>query len=99
MELFGDELKSLRETIDFEPKSAEDFVSNLDVVDRMNEGFDRLESKLLAIENVYGIMAEIPIPVAADDRNALKALKVLLLCAVYKLFRLKTNAELHAKKK
>ena len=30
---------------------------------------------LEAIENVYGIMAEIPIPVSADDRASLKALK------------------------
>ena len=74
MEHFGEGLKALRETIDFEPKTAEDFVSNVDVVDRMNEGFDRLETELLAIENVYGIMAEIPIPVAADDRNALKVI-------------------------
>ncbi len=75
MERFAEDARELRETIDFEPKSSEDYVRNADVVERIHAKFDALESELEAIENVYGIMAEIPIPVSADDRASLKALK------------------------
>ena len=47
----------------------------MDIVDRMNDSFDALENKLLAIENVYSIMNEIPIPISADDKSSLKGLK------------------------
>ena len=47
----------------------------MDIVDRMNDKYDELENKLLAIENVYSIMNEIPIPISADDKSSLKSLK------------------------
>ncbi len=78
MERFVEEARDLRETIEFEPKSSEDFVRNADVVDRINARFDALETELQAIENVYGIMAEIPVPVSSDDRASLKALKATM---------------------
>ena len=78
MERFVEEARELRETIEFEPKSSEDYVRNSDVVERMNARFDQLESELQAIENVYAIMAEIPVPVSSDDRASLKALKATM---------------------
>ena len=48
----------------------------MDIVDRMNDSFDALENKLLAIENVYSIMNEIPIPISTDDKSSLKGLKI-----------------------
>ena len=75
MEEFSDEYKVLKEMIDFEPKSTEDYVENMDIVERMNEKFDVLESKLMSIDNVYAIMREIPIPISSDDKNSLKGLK------------------------
>ena len=48
----------------------------MDIVARMNDSFDALENKLLAIENVYSIMNEIPIPISADDKSSLKGLKI-----------------------
>ncbi len=78
MEDFGEDAKALKELIEFEPKTTEDYVGNMDVVERMNDGFDALEYKLLAIENVYTIMTEIPIPISADDKSSLKGLKALM---------------------
>ncbi len=75
MERFVEESRQLRETIEGEPKSSDDYVANMDIVDRINDKFDELEGELEAIDKVYAIMAEIPIPVSADDRASLKALK------------------------
>lgn len=75
MEAFSVEARELKDLIEFEPKMTEDYVRNMDIVQKMNDKFDRLEYKLLSIENVYGIMNEIPIPVSNDDKSALKGLK------------------------
>ena len=57
----------------------------MDIVDRMNDSFDALESKLLAIENVYSIMSEIPIPISADDKSSLKGLKAQMNALAQKI--------------
>ena len=75
MEEFGNASRKLRESIEFEPKTTEEFVANMNIVEKMNEAFDILEGRLLSIENVYGIMNEIPIPISPDDKNSLKSLK------------------------
>jgi hypothetical protein len=102
MEDFGEDAKALKDKIEFEPKSTEDYVVNMDVVDKMNESFDALEYKLLAIENVYSIMNEIPIPISADDKSSLKGLKALMNSLAQKIQeRIKVQAEVlpHFRKK
>jgi hypothetical protein len=78
MDDFSEDAKTLKDLIEYEPKSTEDYVANMDVVERLNERFDLLESKLLAIENVYAIMREIPLPISGDDSSALKNLRTLI---------------------
>lgn len=78
MEEFNLLSRKLGECIDFEPKTAEEFVKNMDLVQKMNHDFDILEKRLMSIENVYEIMNEIPIPISADDKNALKSLKTTI---------------------
>ena len=75
MEEFNDTARALKDIIEFEPKTTDDYVDNFDIEERMNALFDQLEMKLEGIDNVYAIMAEIPIPIANDDKSALKSLK------------------------
>ena len=94
MEEFSEEYKVLKEMIDFEPKSTEDYVGNMDIVERMNEKFDILESKLMSIDNVYAIMREIPIPISSDDKNSLKGLKASMNTLAQKIQeRIKLQAD------
>ena len=67
--------KSLKDMIDFELKTSEDYVNNMDIKEKLAQRFNQLQSKLEAIENVYLIMKNIPVPVSTEDKNSLKNLK------------------------
>ena len=75
MESFNEDCKSLKEIIDFEFKTADDYVNNMDIKEKMQQRFEQLKQKLEAIENVYQIMKNIPVPVSTEDKNSLKNLK------------------------
>ena len=75
MENFNEDCKSLKDIIDFEFKTADDYVNNMDIKEKMQLRFEQLEQKLEAIENVYQIMKNIPVPVSTEDKNSLKNLK------------------------
>ena len=75
MENFNEDCKSLKDIIDFEFKTADDYVNNMDIKEKMQQRFEQLEQKLEAIENVYQIMKNIPVPVSTEDKNSLKNLK------------------------
>jgi hypothetical protein len=75
MENFNEECKSLKDMIDFELKTSEDFVNNMDIKEKMSSRFEQLKTKLEGIENVYLIMKNIPVPVSTEDKNSLKNLK------------------------
>ena len=75
MENFNDDCKNLKDIIDFEFKTADDYVNNMDIKEKMQQRFEQLEQKLEAIENVYQIMKNIPVPVSTEDKNSLKNLK------------------------
>ena len=47
----------------------------MDIKEKMQLRFEQLEQKLEAIENVYQIMKNIPVPVSTEDKNSLKNLK------------------------
>ena len=61
--------------IDFELKTSEDYVDNMNIKEKLQARFAQLQSKLEAIENVYLIMKNIPVPVSTEDKNSLKNLK------------------------
>ena len=75
MENFNIDCKSLKEKLDFELKTCEDYVNNMDIKEKLKLRFNQLQSKLEAIENVYLIMKNIPVPVSTEDKNSLKNLK------------------------
>ena len=75
MENFNEDCKSLKDMIDFELKTSEDYVNNMDIKEKLAQRFNQLQSKLEAIENVYLIMKNIPVPVSTEDKNSLKNLK------------------------
>lgn len=75
MEQFNEDCKLLKDMIDFELKTSEDYVNNMDIKDKLRARFAQLQSKLEAIENVYLIMKNIPVPVSTEDKNSLKNLK------------------------
>ena len=75
MENFNEDCKSLKDIIDFEFKTADDYVNNMDIKEKLAQRFNQLQSKLEAIENVYLIMKNIPVPVSTEDKNSLKNLK------------------------
>ncbi len=85
MERFSESARHLRELTDFEPKTSADFVSHMDLAARLRQGLGQLEAQLASIERVYAIMAEIPVPVAADDRAALKQLRTTLASLAAKI--------------
>ena len=58
--------------IDFELKTSEDYVDNMNIKEKLQARFAQLQSKLEAIENVYLIMKNIPVPVSTEDKNSLK---------------------------
>ncbi len=75
MEHFNEECKSLKDMIDFELKTSEDYVDNMDIKEKLQLRFQQLKAKLESIENVYLIMKNIPVPVSTEDKNSLKNLK------------------------
>ena len=75
MDNFNEDCKSIKELIDFELKTTEDYVNNMDIAQRLMDRYHALESKLEGIENVYLIMKNIPVPVSTEDSNSLKNLK------------------------
>ena len=75
MDNFNEDCKSIKELIEFELKTTEDYVSNMDIAQRLTDRYSALESKLEGIENVYLIMKNIPVPVSTEDSNSLKSLR------------------------
>ncbi len=75
MEHFHEECKSLKDMIEFELKTTEDFVDNMDIKEKLQDKLALLKGKLEGIENVYLIMKNIPVPVSTEDKNSLKNLK------------------------
>ena len=75
MDNFNEDCKVIKEMIEFELKTTEDYVDNMDLAERLEVSFQALKSKLEGIENVYLIMKNIPVPVSAEDNNSLKNLQ------------------------
>ena len=82
MDNFNEDCKVIKEMIEFELKTTEDYVDNMDLAERLEVSFQALKAKLEGIENVYLIMKNIPVPVSAEDNNSLKNLQSQLK-AVY----------------
>ena len=78
MDNFNEDCKAIKEMIEFELKTTEDYVDNMSLAKRLEESFDALKGKLEGIENIYHIMKNIPVPVSAEDNNSLKNLRAQL---------------------
>ena len=78
MDSFNEDCKAIKEMIEFELKTTEDYVDNMSLAKRLEESFDALKGKLEGIENIYHIMKNIPVPVSAEDNNSLKNLRAQL---------------------
>ena len=46
MDNFNEDCKSIKELIEFELKTTEDYVSNMDIAQRLTDRYSALESKL-----------------------------------------------------
>ena len=86
MDNFDEDCKAIKELIDFELKTTEDYVNNMDIARKLQDRYDALEAKLEGIENVYLIMKNIPVPVSSEDNNSLKSLKSQLKAIKSKVF-------------